>query len=66
MRIGPCMCGATDCWSCGPAQGYSLGDDSSEVEWRCACGHLNYTPPEDPGPLCAKCGLSHESSEERA
>lgn len=21
-RIGPCMCGATDCRSCGPAQGY--------------------------------------------
>lgn len=20
--IGPCMCGATDCPSCGPAQGY--------------------------------------------
>ncbi len=23
-RIGPCMCGATDCPSCGPAQGYTV------------------------------------------
>lgn len=23
-RIGPCMCGATDCPSCGPAQGYEV------------------------------------------
>ena len=22
--MGPCMCGATDCPSCGPAQGYTL------------------------------------------
>jgi hypothetical protein len=22
MNIGPCMCGAIDCRSCGPAQGY--------------------------------------------
>ena len=22
MNGEPCMCGATDCWSCGPAQGY--------------------------------------------
>lgn len=24
---GPCLCGATDCPSCGPAQGYRLGAD---------------------------------------
>ena len=23
-RYGPCMCGATDCPSCGPAQGYAV------------------------------------------
>ena len=23
--IGPCLCGALDCWSCGPAQGYPRG-----------------------------------------
>ena len=23
-RFGPCMCGATDCPSCGPAQGYTV------------------------------------------
>ena len=23
-RYGPCMCGATDCPSCGPAQGYEV------------------------------------------
>jgi len=23
-RLGPCMCGATDCPSCGPAQGYTV------------------------------------------
>ena len=22
--MGPCMCGATDCPSCGPAQGYTV------------------------------------------
>lgn len=26
---GPCMCGATDCPSCGPAQGYSLLDSDA-------------------------------------
>ena len=24
MSIGPCLCGATDCPSCGPAQGYAV------------------------------------------
>ena len=24
MNYGPCMCGATDCPSCGPAQGYEV------------------------------------------
>ena len=23
-HLGPCMCGATDCPSCGPAQGYEV------------------------------------------
>ena len=26
---GPCMCGATDCPSCGPAQGYTLIDEEA-------------------------------------
>lgn len=26
---GPCMCGATDCPSCGPAQGYTLRDEET-------------------------------------
>ena len=30
MRSGPCMCGATDCPSCGPAQGYDLSGPSAE------------------------------------
>jgi hypothetical protein len=29
-RFGPCMCGATDCRSCGPAQGYRLDDEDAE------------------------------------
>ena len=26
---GPCMCGATDCPSCGPAQGYTILDSDA-------------------------------------
>ena len=26
IPLGPCMCGAMDCPSCGPAQGYALHD----------------------------------------
>lgn len=26
---GPCLCGATDCPSCGPAQGYTLIDEET-------------------------------------
>ena len=26
---GPCMCGATDCPNCGPAQGYAPHDDDA-------------------------------------
>ena len=26
---GPCLCGASDCPSCGPAQGYALHDDDA-------------------------------------
>lgn len=29
LPLGPCMCGATDCPSCGPAQGYALHDDDA-------------------------------------
>lgn len=28
--IGPCMCGALDCKSCGPAQGYYDYEDSDD------------------------------------
>lgn len=43
----PCMCGATDCPSCGRAQGY-------RVEWSPTRGYYNPEPdeeeyePEDP------------------
>lgn len=40
---GPCMCGATDCPSCGPAQGYTLLDSDareamiqSDIAEKCA------------------------------
>ena len=26
IPLGPCMCGCTDCPSCGPAQGYTIVD----------------------------------------
>ena len=26
---GPCLCGCTDCHSCGPAQGYTLRDEET-------------------------------------
>ena len=29
-RYGPCMCGALDCSSCGPAQGYYEYEDEGE------------------------------------
>ena len=31
-RFGPCMCGATDCRSCGPAQGYTLDENEEDFE----------------------------------
>lgn len=37
MSGEPCYCGATDCWSCGPAQGY-------RVEYSPTRGYYN---PED-------------------
>ena len=37
-----CMCGATDCPSCGPAQGYFV-----ERGWR--NGRLTWLNPEDDG-----------------
>lgn len=37
-----CMCGATDCPSCGPAQGYF-------VEQRWVNGRLTWVNPEDDG-----------------
>ena len=36
---GPCMCGATDCPSCGPAQGY-------EVVRKVMHGRLTWVNPE--------------------
>ena len=29
LPSGPCLCGASDCPSCGPAQGYALHDDDA-------------------------------------
>lgn len=32
-NIGPCMCGDTECPSCGPAQGYPLGSlDAEDID----------------------------------
>ena len=39
-NYGPCMCGATDCPSCGPAQGYEV-----RRIWR--KGRWQYVNPED-------------------
>lgn len=39
-NYGPCMCGATDCPSCGPAQGYTV-----VKVWR--NGRYTYINPED-------------------
>lgn len=39
-NIGPCLCGATDCPSCGPAQGYT-------VERRWIRGRWHHVNPED-------------------
>lgn len=33
-NIGPCMCGATDCPSCGPAQGYEIRKVWTRAGWR--------------------------------
>ena len=37
-RCGPCMCGAVDCRSCGPAQGYAFpyneDEDEDDAEFR--------------------------------
>lgn len=37
----PCMCGATDCPSCGPAQGYSV------IRRRTSGGGWQWVNPED-------------------
>lgn len=29
IPLGPCMCGAMDCPSCGPAQGYAICDEDA-------------------------------------
>ena len=29
IPLGPCMCGCTDCPSCGPAQGYAIYDEDA-------------------------------------
>lgn len=47
---GPCMCGAIDCPSCGPAQGYSRCDDCGE--WDCECEE------------CPECGDNNCDSDE--
>ena len=39
-RGGPCMCGATDCPRCGPAQGY-------EVRRVYINGRVRFVNPED-------------------
>ena len=39
-RFGPCLCGATDCPSCGPAQGYEVRKVWRNGRWR-------YENPED-------------------
>lgn len=38
--VGPCMCAATDCPSCGPAQGY-------EVRRVYVNGRVRFVNPED-------------------
>lgn len=40
MSTGPCMCGAPDCPSCGPAQGYEV-----VKVWR--NGRYRWVNPED-------------------
>ena len=41
-RYGPCMCGATDCPSCGPAQGYTV-----IKRWDGRKGRYVWVNPED-------------------
>lgn len=41
-RYGPCMCGATDCPSCGPAQGYEI-----IKVWRKSLKDWAWINPED-------------------
>lgn len=41
MTGEPCMCGATDCPSCGPAQGYAV-----RRVWKYGIGYV-YINPED-------------------
>ena len=40
QKYGPCMCGGTDCPSCGPAQGYTV-----VRVWK--NGRYTYVNPED-------------------
>lgn len=40
----PCMCGATDCPSCGPAQGFAV-----VRRWDAARGRYVYVNPEEEG-----------------
>ena len=53
MSDGPCVCGAPDCWSCGPAQGWHVhtrhgwGEDG----WP-ECGMSAYADEE---PVCGSC-----------
>jgi hypothetical protein len=45
----PCMCGSTDCWSCGPAQGYEVVRTASgrwvnpEPDWESELEHFGLT-----------------------
>lgn len=42
MSRGPCMCGACDCPSCGPAQGYEV-----VRVWNSKLGRYVWVNPED-------------------
>lgn len=54
-----CMCGAVDCPSCGPAQGYSPCPFCGEVECECTscsvCDALVVTEPEIAAGMCVEC-----------
>lgn len=56
-RFGPCMCGACDCPSCGPAQGYEV-----VCVWR--NGSYAWVNPEDAEPAeLAETEIEHDPTE---